>query len=206
MDAPAPLPTTPSPSRSLSAVTSVPHGTRIIDLSLPPCYAFSISYDWTLIDSSLTTSSPPIMSLDHLLSLISPTQSSSAPTGSIPLSTSTSSIGSISSVNSVNSDSKETTFNGRNGKAIKGVMRRNSKVMNNIGYAYLHGLFGIPRNACKAVEWFKKSAAEKDEFGCFNLGCMLRDGVTIIKSNSMHFNCSSLVVRCFTGEIDWNRM
>jgi hypothetical protein len=54
---------------------------------------------------------------------------------------------------------------------------RRAQIMNNIGYIYLHGLFGISPDPVKAVEWFKKSALLDDEFGCFNYGWMLRDGV-----------------------------
>jgi hypothetical protein len=54
---------------------------------------------------------------------------------------------------------------------------RCNQLINNIGYIYLHGLFDTPPDAAKAVEWFKKSALLDDEFGCFNYGYMLRDGV-----------------------------
>jgi hypothetical protein len=136
----------------------------IINPLLPSCYAFTIHYDWTLLLHQINDHmNQSMVSLERLTSLLDDIDviSSSSPV-------------------SPNSPHSPTTIsfaieNGDRKNDAKSQQR--GQLMNNIGYGYLHGLFGTPSDPAKAVEWFKKSAMMNNEFGCFNYGFMLHDGV-----------------------------
>jgi hypothetical protein len=131
----------------------------VIDGTLPSCYSFTICNNLT---TSLHHFEPLLLSLQHLLSeldlldrSITHTVEASTPSTDTKLKS---------------SPSFENDAIGRRGE-----------IMNNIGYVYLHGLLGTPRDPIKAVEWFKKSALLEDQFGWFNYGFMLRDGVSNVR-------------------------
>jgi hypothetical protein len=52
----------------------------------------------------------------------------------------------------------------------------NLRAMVAIGFVYHHGLFGTPKNTNLALRWYRRAGYAGSEYGCFNTGCMLRDG------------------------------
>jgi hypothetical protein len=126
--------------------------------TLPSCYSFIICYDWASLSSLAGHRFEP----SSLLSLTDLLNRSLTHTHTIGASTPLTDI--------------ELSFD-------HNIATTRGQLMNNIGYIYLHGLFGTPADPIKAVEWFKKSALLDDEFGCFNYGWMLRDGVSKTQPN-----------------------
>jgi TPR repeat protein len=134
----------------MAASSSAPSLTTSIDETLPSCYAFTIYYDWTTLHQHPSVSSHTVHHDQDLLQYL---------LSIINIDVTTLALSSSASSSRDDRDKKR------------------GEIMNNIGYIYLHGLFGSSRDSIKAVEWFNKSALLNDEFGCFNFDFMLHSGV-----------------------------
>jgi hypothetical protein len=191
---------TSSSSVSLAIGTSSIAMMRV-DPTLSSCYSFTICYDWRSLSfehlffltnniNSVSENIPSSSSSPSAVSsggnmkniLHSPPKHVSSTTHKTSGDQTRSTEPSISTPRA-NENNSESNTNNNMARLLSSIFNYNGssvedgKIMNNIGYIYLHGLFGTPADPIKAVEWFKKSALLGDEFGCFNYGCMLGDGV-----------------------------